>query len=332
MYPGKDPNFGVYIKEQVESLKKKGIDFKLIVRRKKSGFSYIKLYLKIFFSILSSKYDIVHGHYGFHSSLIAAILKTKPIIITYHGSDALIEPKRNRLYNFLQKYVVKKTDHNIAVSMEIQNSLITELGASYKKISIIPCGVDTTKFLPMDKKQVRKSLGLNNKNKIILFIGRLNLSKGEDILFRVAKIMKEAIFIIIGSTKTNSFPNNCIYLGEISNLKLPKIIPAADVLFLPSRSEGSPLVIKEALSCAVPVVCSDVGDCRKIVKTGKSGYVVKLDESGNTFVSNIREIINDPDKTTKMGLYGRNDMIKKMDINIITDEIIEIYYKFAITK
>jgi glycosyltransferase involved in cell wall biosynthesis len=209
MYPKPGSYFGSFVKEQVTDLEESGIKFIKVVRTNENLFTYIPFFLKAFCCLVFKSYDLVHAHYGFHSALPAVILKSiyfpfcskngAPLIVTYHRGDALEEPKRNLLYCWLQAATVKRAAHIIAISREIEKSLVSQLGARRQDISVISCGVDTSFFTPSeDKKKIRKGLGLPEDKPIVLFVGSLSQRKGVDILYKCANALQDVVFVLIG--------------------------------------------------------------------------------------------------------------------------------------
>jgi hypothetical protein len=142
MYPGNNSCLGNFIKQQVEEMESKGLKIIKVVKKREGFFAYLPFFLKYIAYLLFSSYDILHAYYGFHSGLLAAVIKRRPLVVTFVGSDALREPLRNKLYLVLQRFVVSRADYIIAVSNRIRNVLVNELGAKFPRISLINFGID----------------------------------------------------------------------------------------------------------------------------------------------------------------------------------------------
>jgi len=324
MYPNKHSCFGIFVKHQVEGLEHIGIEIIKVAKNKKRWYTYVPFVFKSIFYVLFRSYDLVHAHYGFHSGLLPALLKRKPLIVTYHRGDALDEPLRNKVYFWLQRFTVFRADFLIAVSNDIREALVKSLGADPRKISIIPCGVDTELFHPLDKARKQKELGIPENSKVVLFIGELTKRKGVDLLLKCAERIREAHFIFIGEGEVKANYENCYFVGPKPNHVLPKWINIADIFALPSRSEGTPVVVLEALSCGIPVVASKVGGIPDLIHDGVTGYLVEP-EDVDMFEKRLRELLENPEKRRQMGLLGRKHMIENYDSRRIAERIKQVY-------
>ncbi len=327
MYPKGNSHFGSFVKEQVISLEESGIEMIKVVRTSETKSSYLPFFIKAIYYLLFKDYDLVHAHYGFHSALPALIFKSAPLIVTFHGTDALEEPRRNIIYYGLQKFTIRKATHVIAVSQEIKRVLI-ELGAKAKNISVICCGVDTSIFKPSNKSQeTRKEIGLPNDKAIVLFVGLFSYRKGIDIVYKCATILNEVLFVLIGKPNTeNRTPKteNCILIGPKPHTEIPKWLSVADIFLFPSRSEGMPVALLEALSCGIPAITSNVGGIPEVMENGKTGWIVNI-ENIDELISRIKQLVDNKELRTIMGNYARKVIINRFDKNIITDRIKKVY-------
>lgn len=325
-YPSVSHQGGIFVENQVRCLSTLRLNVITLVRKGLKSRTYLPFWIKNFLFVFSRKYDLVHAHYGFHSALIAAVMKRRPLVTTFHGSDALTEPLRNRLYFLLQKFVVSRSDHIIAVSNEVKDVLVSRLDADPSKISVISCGVDTTFFAPAAKADARKELGIDESEKVVLFVGHINHNKGIDILRECARLMPDVTFVVLGKGTFEAGTRNCKVVGNHPNDRIPRWINGADVLILPSRSEGTPVVLMEALSCGIPVVASRVGGIPDLVKDGQTGCLV---EKGDVamFERKLRELLADSDKCRRMGRQGRKDMIENYDGRRVAERIERVYEK-----
>jgi len=309
MFPGKDSHLGIFIKQQVENLETEGLRITRVVKNQKGVIAYLPFILKNIFYLLFSSYDIVHAYYGFHSALFAAIIKRRPLIITFVGSDALKEPLRNKIYRILQRFVVSRSNHIIAVSNGIRNILISDLGANSDKISLISFGVDFDLFKPVPQALARKELGFPSDKKFVLFPSSpKRTEKRFDIFMRTIELLQKdnrSIVPIILSNSSRPYS------------EVPLVMNACDVLVLTSDSEGSPTVIKEAMCCNLPIVSVDVGDVREVIDDTRNCYICTRDP--NNIAEGVKLVLDNGMRTT-----GRNS-IKHLSSKEIVRKIIGLY-------
>jgi len=232
---------------------------------------------------------------GVGASLLAKFIN-KPIAIKVHGSDI-----NSNVKYFFRKHMIasalKKADKVIAVSNELKNK-ITAMGVTQEKIAVLPNGVDSNLFRPMDKIECRKKLGLPVDNKIVLYVGNFVQVKGVDVLveafarLRVSALSRsrvDALLLLVGDgplektlrdkVKSLSIEENVIFAPRTTHDAIRFYMNAADVFCLASRNEGCPNVLLEALACSTPVVASRVGGIPEIITSDELGILVDPENS-----------------------------------------------------
>jgi glycosyltransferase involved in cell wall biosynthesis len=248
MFPtDRNPFFGIFIKEQIEALKKDFLfkeEVYLINGLHKSKFEYLKSIFKIPYLIIKTKPDIVHIHYGI-SGLFLLFFKPKiPIYLTLHGCD-FQEHGNNRLQVWISKLVAKRVSQ-----IFVQNQEMKDLGYRINpNVEILTCGVDTVFFNPFYSNPVQFS------NKVIIFP-----SDPE----RVEKNFPLFMKVIQKLQIENSITIKCI--DKMNREEIRDLLSSADCLLMTSISEGSPQVVKEALSCGLPVVSVPVGNVAEMIE------------------------------------------------------------------
>lgn len=324
MYPKGESHFGGFVKIQSEALEKEGIQVVRAVRTQYSRVGYLRFAVSCLRALLFERYDIVHAHYGFHSGLLPAVLKRKPLIVTYHGSDAQVEPFRNRLYFHLHSFVLRRCDRVISVSEAIRNLLVSNFCVHPDSVSVISCGVDTSVFQPLSEDQIAKERGFTSADKIVLFAGKLDYMKGVDLLYKCARDMQEVLFILVGEGDKKCDLPNCRFLGPIPNREIPFWMNLADVFVLPSRSEGTPVVVLEAFACGTPVITSDVGGCAQLVQDGCTGFIFPSGD-GNALRGKLSCLLKDTRLRKTFADNARKKVIECFDNALIAKKIISLY-------
>lgn len=302
-------------------------DDPLLVEIKKSLWAKINLPFYLFFFFLniilkSHSYDLIHAHWiitGFLAALGKQIHK-KPIILSVRGSDLNNETYFTKLMN---KFVLKKVDHIIAVSEDLKKKSIN-LGIEENKIDCIPNGVDLSRFGRADTNLERQKLGLPVDKQIILFAGRVTEYKGISCLLEavkdILKYRQDFILCIVGnSLERKSFEKdyhgleNIKFVGMKSHFEMPSWIKSCNFLTLPSFSEGRPNVILEAMACGKPIIASKVGGIPELVFDNVNGFLI---DPGNVadLTSKIDILLKDNRKQLEMGRKGY-DLLLKMQLS-----------------
>jgi teichuronic acid biosynthesis glycosyltransferase TuaC len=241
MYPDDEhPGSGAFVRQQAEHLRQAGhlIDV-LHIQSSSSRLKYLTSPADVFARTRTRAYDVVHAHYGL-SGFPALFRYRTPLVITLHGSDALI----GRIQPLISKMVCSFADAVIVVSKGICARIAGE---------IIPCGIDLQVFRPHDRQAARARLGLPPQGKLVLF--------PFDPLRKLKRYeLAQAAVATVGD------PNlQLLSVCGKRNEDMPWYYSAADAMILCSKSEGSPTSVKEALACNLPVVSTDVGDVREIM-------------------------------------------------------------------
>ncbi len=243
------------------------------------------------------KYDLVYSHYWL-SAWVGRFLQgwwDVPHIIMFHTLGAIknaigIGEAEPELRIETERYLVKNCHRIIAATGKEKEDLILHYGALPETISVIPCGVNLDLFQPVDREAARQQLGLNG-NKNILFVGRLEPLKGIDKLLMAMTYLENregTRLLVIGGDGNSQYEierlqrlsrelhiqDSVIFLGLIKQEKLPLYYSAADVCVVPSYYESFGLVALESLACGTPVVATDVGSAKRVIRQGETGYVV----------------------------------------------------------
>lgn len=158
------------------------------------------------------------------------------------------------------------------VSMMVADTVKKITGS--RDVRVINNGVDTKRFVPEAKDEVRQRWNIPLNAPVIGVVGRLEVVKGQDVLLdALIGLPEEVLCVFAGAgsqmdalkkkAQTLGIEHQVMFLGNVAETST--IYSAFDVLCLPSRAEGLPLTVLEAQACGVPVVATDVGSVRDAV-------------------------------------------------------------------
>jgi len=250
-------------------------------------------------------YDIIYSHYWL-SGLAGAWMKYRfniPLVHTYHTLAFL----KNRAMGGLEHTsrvgaehdLVNDADKIISTSTEEKQSLVKNSKIYPGKIEIIYPGVNKELFCSSGDKNVLSEIGSVEQDRILLYVGRIEPVKGLMSVIEALDILQKnhaplfsrlKLVVVGGGDKTSDFVKNeeiiriqdmirkkrledkVIFLGSKKQFELKKYYSLADALIVPSLYESFGLVVLEALACGTPVLVSQIGKMRTIVKEGKNGF------------------------------------------------------------
>lgn len=175
---------------------------------------------------------------------------------------------------------VAARDKMISVIVAVSNTLAQKMvKMGNKNVAMVQQQVDWDRFKVERHKGILEEFNIPT-DFVVGFVGRLSPEKNVPIILQCARGMPDASFVIIGDgpqsvplkQMANSL-NNVFFLGKRTDVE--KFYAAFDALMLPSKMEGMPLVILEAMTAGTPIVASDVGAITEVVKDGISGFISK---------------------------------------------------------
>jgi len=187
----------------------------------------------------------------------------------------------------------------LAVSGALKADMVA-LGMDADKITVHYTGLDKSRFIPFDRATEKDKLGISGP--LILSVGALIPRKGQDLLIAALPDLPDATLMLAGQGESEGdfralaerlgVANRVRFMGSVPHDDLPALFAAADVMALVSSSEGLANAWVEALACGTPIVASDVGGIRELVKTPEAGRIVE--RATNAIAAAIKDILANP--------------------------------------
>jgi L-malate glycosyltransferase len=255
--------------------------------------------LNILFQLINlirkNDFKILHLHLLkplIYSSIIKIFIPKIKII--YHEHGPIQNEKINKKYSLIIKILNLFVDEYILISEATKELFLKKTKISKNKIKLIYNYVDINKYdknkVTWDIKKERKKLGLNKKDFVVGFAGRLIERKGWKEYLNVAKELKSKNikFLIAGNgddkdemlefIKTNDL-NNVIYLGYVDNM--PWFYSLLGCFIIPSHWEPMGLVPIEAQLMKIPVISSDTPALNEIIKDNETGLLFEVKDNND---------------------------------------------------
>ena len=318
---------------------------KVLFKISQFGLIFPSLYERLVDKHIDINFDIIHshvfGHYHFvQSSKFAKKCNVKHIHTTHcPWTDA----NRSFLgkvgvfisYNIFSKKALKSVNKIIAITpWEIE--FIKRHGGTDEQIKVIPNGMSKDFFTKIEN-DFRERNNIKTKY-IVLFFGRLNITKGPEKFVEIAKIvlnrrndvtfvirgpdegMREEVKVLIGDEK------KIILLNETRDKQeVIKTYQSADVFVMPSLREGLPLTLFEAMACGLPIVASPVNGIPYELEEGTNGFLVDNKDLVG-FANKIEKLLNN-DKLREEISQNNIEKSRAYDWDLIHHKIMEVYLK-----
>lgn len=300
-YPTKEhPVFGIFVKEQIESLKSLGMDCDIYFSNGKEmgGMKAHRVSIgKVRQLLKENKYDIIHCHHSISGLVffLAGGTCGNKCVLSYQN-----DPTREfggkwlfqLLYPFFDKIIIKNTSRYL----------------KKKKVVYLPNGTNSDFFKPLDKSLCRGKLGWDLNKRYILYMDSnagTRTQKRHDRYQEVLAILKKDFDNIVSVELTNT-PRE----------EIPTYMNACDLHLLTSDFEGSPNSVKECLCCNTPVVSTDVGNVRDMMGDIPGCYVT-TEKDANELADCVKKVLTSQDLFNGRELflakgYGIENVAKKL--------------------
>ena len=310
LYPTqRNPDYGVFTKEQIDGVMSKGISGDvLFVNAKELG---VKEYLVAFRKIkkIYKSYDIIHCFHGLTLIVTFFATKRKKILVSFLNSIEYESLKGNRILN----YFLHKIYAFLLGSKRVYKIFKDKVPQKYASHSFyLPNGVDLNCFFPISKEEACKKLGLDPSKTYILFVSAKDTQRAQ----KRFDIYKKTMDVLNNSPTKFQFDE--LIMSQVPRSLCIYYFNAASLHLLTSDYEGSPNSVKEAMSCNIPVVSTDVGNVKQMIVGAGNCFVV--DQNPILLAKKVIEAIESPSCDLREVLIS-NGLTKEEK----TKELINIY-------
>lgn len=288
-------------------------------------------------------FDVFHAHLAFPAGQAGALAKfrrRKPLLITVQGGDLVDYKETTAKFGGVLRPVIsgalKRADLVQGVSKYTANRA-SELGAHRTKI--IPNGIDTDVFHPIDKVKARKTLGLNPDLDLVVTTSRLTPKNGLDDLIKAVSLLNnkkehEAKLIIVGEghqrralehlTEELGLKEKIMFEGFVPHKDIPLYLNAADVFARPSLDEGFGISFIEAMACKTPVIGTKIGGITEIITDGETGILTPA-QNVNSLTNAIERVLSNGELRERLASNGYEVAKSDYTWGPIVEEMKELY-------
>ena len=272
------------------------------------------------------KAAVVHTHlftadtYG----RLAARLAGVPVVFsTVHN---IVNPWKGGFRKMIDRLFARMSTGVIGCSEEVAQTLATRDKIPANRLMAIPNGIDLQKFAHVSGFGVRAEFGLPEDRLLVGVVGRLHPQKGHEDLFLALAAMPLArtgqlscLVVGTGDLETQLHDRvaelgleRCVVFAGMRT-DVPRLVAAMDVFVMPSRWEGLPIALLEAMASSKPVLCARVGGIPDVVHDNDNGLLV---ESGNVTAlqARLEWLLGDAAARERLGHRARETVIERFDI------------------
>jgi glycosyltransferase involved in cell wall biosynthesis len=210
-----------------------------------------------------------------------------------------------------------------------------------RDVTLVPNAIDLRRFSPasLGRDQARSELGLPSTARVIAGVGRLNPQKNFslflDIAARLAPRFPDLHFLLAGDGPEEmmlrekavalGLSKRVTFSGYVADTRL--VYLAADVLLMPSRYEGLPMTLLEAMAMGLPVVASQLDGIAEVIGDGYEGFLVPSHDTA-LFVDRTASLLEDSALASRIAKNARAKIEAHFSVERMTSAVEEIYQRF----
>lgn len=268
--------------------------------------------------------DILHGCHVYPDGYgLSSVAESKeiPFTVMCHGHFLNNFSKLPFGVSKKIKYTLDNSDHIFCVSGDLKDR--ANKISSNDDVSVLPIGATPEKFPTGDSESLRCKYKIPSNDVLVIFVGQFIERKGvKELIEIVPKLPGNNVhYSFIGHSgelkhefiqvaERPEAPANIRVLESISTQELREWFAMADLLLLPSHSEGRPTVIYEAMASKTAVLSTQIGGVEEQVKDADTGQLVSAGDP-DELLEMLESLVSDSRELERMGIAGYNRLIKK---------------------
>jgi teichuronic acid biosynthesis glycosyltransferase TuaC len=316
MWPtGENPRYGIFVKREVDALIDAGLRCDvLFVHGYRTRLAYPLAALMFLAENFRRRfrYSLVHVHSG-EAVLAARFYWRAPMLVTYHGDDLLGTPNATgyvSLAHRVRRAMIRQHARLLSASLVQSREMRSALSPRVQdRNMVMSMGVNRALFRPRDRDESRRSLGWDSRERVALFVADPAV---EGKRYWLAAAACQLAGRSLGGIRLR-------VAKSVDPDEMPVVLSAADCLLLTSSTEGSPVAVKEALACNLPVVTTAPGDVREMLERVEPSWI--CDATPASLAAALVECLQEPRRS------NGHQASESMDQDRIRDRLLDVYAK-----
>lgn len=266
-------------------------------------------------------------------AILFARLIGKPVTLALTGKAEIFDRDSSWRHK-----IFSKCDRYVATTREIAEGFIERGKIEPSKVTILAHGIDTRKYPQSDEEtraRLKRERGLEPSTKVLLFCARVVINKGIDTVMKFWRTIHSkkpsARLFVVGGGRTEildelrrlskELDDSIIVTGEVDRPQ--PFYQMADVYVFPSRHEGLPTSLIEAMSSGLPSIASDIGGCDDLIFNGVTGFRVPT-EDADAFAEEIIRLFDDDETRISLGINAAYFAREKCDYKHVIPRLAKI--------
>lgn len=293
------------------------------------------------------KPDVLHTHtakagaVGRAAALLAGSDRPRAVVHTFHGHvlRGYFPPRRAEMFARLEQGLARSTDALVAVSPQVRDDLVALGVAPPERIVVIRLGLDLVARTAGDPDAgvgLRRELDVPETACVVGWLGRMTEIKRVDRLVaafaQLAARRPDAYLLLAGDGPLRGrieaqigelgLRDRCRLVGFREDVA--SVFAASDVMALTSANEGTPVSLIEASAAGLPLVSTDVGGVRDMLRDGETGFLVTPDDLDG-FADRLAVLADDPKLRRRLGDQGRAFVVPRYAIERLVGDVDGLY-------
>mgnify|MGYP005852986383 CR=1 FL=1 len=280
------------------------------------------------------------GAIGRLAALLAGRARPAVVVHTFHGHvlKGYFGALGTGLFRLVERALARTSDALVAVSPEIRDELVAIGVAPASRFAVVRLGIGLEERVgaPADRREVLRRIGIADGRFVVGWFGRMTAVKRTTDLVDVLASLRDrgvdAVLLLVGDgtdreqveqhALERGVARHCFFLGYQE--EVARWYAACDAVVLTSESEGTPVILIEALAAGRPVVSYDVGGVRDVVRDGVDGVVVRPRDV-EAMAAALQSLAGDPELARRLGKSGRRRVLARYAVPRLVGDVDRLY-------